>query len=103
MSSSVAAASREVADRQLAAWLHPIPVCGPGFPKDGLIADATSVSVETRWEDADRLTLVVCVPASEAGRVIGREGLVSEQTLGPLARRVGTRLGLRVSLEVVGS
>lgn len=88
---------------ELAAWLHATIAGGPGFLHAGLVTDPTAVRVELRWDDSDRLTLVIRVSPSEAGRVIGRGGVVSEQILSPLARRVGARLGLRVSLEVVAA
>jgi predicted RNA-binding protein YlqC (UPF0109 family) len=87
----------------LAAWLHAVITGGPGFPHAGLVADSSAVSVSPRWDAPDKLILVVHARPSEAGRIIGRAGAVSEQILAPLARRVGARLGLRVALKVVAA
>lgn len=86
---------------ELAAWLHAVIAGAPGFPNAGLVTDRSAVRVEPRWEQADKLTLVVRVRPSELGRIIGKGGVIAEQILGPLARRAGARLGLRVGVEVV--
>jgi predicted RNA-binding protein YlqC (UPF0109 family) len=88
---------------ELAAWLLAVIAGDPAFPHAGLVTDPSAVRVEARWEEAGRLTLCVRVRPDQAGRVIGRAGIVSEQILAPLARRVGARLGLRVALEVAGA
>ena len=87
--------------RDLALWMGAVVAGAPQFPMAGLIS--TSVSVQPRWDDSDRVTLVIHVPSREAGRLIGKGGVISEQILSPLARRAGARLGLRVSIEVVAA
>jgi predicted RNA-binding protein YlqC (UPF0109 family) len=88
---------------EMAAWLRAVIAGAAAFPNGGLVSDASAVRVEPRWEEADRLTLILHVQPSEMGRVIGGGGMVVEQILGPLVRRAGARLGLRVSLEVVAA
>jgi predicted RNA-binding protein YlqC (UPF0109 family) len=90
--------------RELAAWLRTVVAGDPSFPNAGLVTDTSAVHVEPCWDGAGRLALIIRVPVSETGRVIGRGGMVSEGILGPLVRRVGARLGLsRVSIEVVAA
>ena len=86
---------------ELACWLRAVVAGAAEFPTVGLVRDPSAVRVEPRWEEADRLTLVVRVRPDEAGRVIGASGRVVDQILGPLVRRVGARLAVRVALEVI--
>jgi predicted RNA-binding protein YlqC (UPF0109 family) len=86
---------------ELAAWLRAVIAGGPGFSQAGLVSDGSAVRVEARWEEAERLTLVVNVGQAESGRVIGKGGSTLEN-LRQLTRRVGARLGLPgVSIEVL--
>jgi predicted RNA-binding protein YlqC (UPF0109 family) len=98
---AISAPRLEALGRDLALWMRAVVAGAPEFPMAGLISTRVTVFVQPRWDDPDSVTLVIHVPSSEAGRLIGKGGVIAEQILGPLARRAGARLGLRVGVEVV--
>ena len=91
---------RESLGLELVAWLGSI-LAGPPGSAARFVDDPASLSISTRWDAPNALTLVVRARGcAEAGRCIGRRRGVSDP-LEALAQRLGERLGLFIRIQVI--